>query len=127
IGAARRTSPSFFRPGRRAGRRESGTLTTPCGVSVGLARMGYRVVRYQETPNPNAVKCYLDRPAGAGVRSYFSAEEAAGDPLAAAVVAVPGGSSVLMNGGWMTVGRRAEGGWREVKAGVERVIGGVET
>lgn len=87
--------------------------------------MGYRVVRYQETPNPNALKVYLDRKAGEKVRSYFKAEEAGRDPMAAALFAVPGVSNVLINGDWVTVNKRPEAAWREVKAGVERALGAV--
>jgi hypothetical protein len=85
--------------------------------------MGYRVIRYQETPNPNAVKCVLDRPAGRGVRSYFKAEDAAGDALAAALFAVPGVTNLLINGDWITVSKRPEADWKKIKAGVEAALG----
>lgn len=85
--------------------------------------MGYRVKSFQETPNPNALKCVLDRSAGGGMRSYFKAEDARADPLAAALFTVSGVTNVLINGGWITVSKRPETPWKEVRAGVERVLG----
>lgn len=85
--------------------------------------MGYRVRTFQETPNPNALKCVLDRSVGGGMRSYFNAGDAAGDALGAALFAVPGVTNVLINGGWITVSKRPEAAWKEIRAGVERVLG----
>ena len=96
------------------------------GTSVGFTAMGYRVKAFQETPNPNAVKCVLDRRTGEKVRSYFRADQAAADPLGAALFSVPGVSNVLINADWVTVSKRPEASWRDVKAGVERVLGAAE-
>jgi hypothetical protein len=85
--------------------------------------MAYRVKSFQETPNPNAVKCILDRRAGDKARSFFKAADAAGDPLGSALFSVAGVTNVLISGDWITVSKRPEAGWREVKAGVERVLG----
>jgi hypothetical protein len=84
--------------------------------------MSYRVKKYQETPNPNAIKCVLDRKAGEGMRSYFSAQAAAADPLGSALFKVDGVTNVLIGGEWITVSKRSDAGWREVKAGVERAL-----
>jgi len=84
--------------------------------------MGYTVKSFQQTPNPNAVKCVLDRRTGDRVRSYFKAADAAGDPLGAALFSVAGVTNVLINGDWITVSKSPEAGWREVKAGVERAL-----
>lgn len=88
--------------------------------------MGYRVKKYQETPNPNAVKCVLDRRTGDKVRSFFRPADAAGDPLGSALFAVAGVTNILINGDWITVSKSPEAAWREVKAGVERVLGAAE-
>jgi hypothetical protein len=85
--------------------------------------VGYRIVKYQETPNPNAVKIYLDRRAGAGIRSYFRAEDAAADDLGRALFAVPGVTNVLINGDWLTVNKSPAAPWPDVKSGVERALG----
>ncbi len=85
--------------------------------------MGYRVRSFQETPNPNALKCVLDRSVAGGMKSYFKAEDAGSDPLGAALFAIPGVTNVLINGGWITVSKRPDAAWKEVRAGVERVLG----
>ncbi len=85
--------------------------------------MGYRVKSFQETPNPNAVKCLLDRRIADQSRSFFKAADAAGDPLGSALFSVAGVTNVLISGDWITVSKRAEAGWREVKAGVVKVLG----
>ena len=88
--------------------------------------MGYKVVEFQDTPNPNALKCVLDRGISDGVvgmRSYQSEQAAGGDSLGRALLGVPGVSGVLIQGEWVTVNKRAEAEWRGVKAGVKRVLG----
>jgi Scaffold protein Nfu/NifU N terminal len=85
----------------------------------------YKVVEFQETPNPHAVKCIVDPPVPAregGLRSYQSAQDAAGDPLAARLMGVPGVAGVFINQGWVTVTRKAGEEWRGIKSGVRRVL-----
>src|SRR5438128_1453945 len=67
--------------------------------------MPYTVQEFQPTPNPNALKCVLDRPLPEPIRSFRSAAEAAGDPLGSALFAVPGVTAVLLSGGWLTVNK----------------------
>jgi len=89
--------------------------------------MPYVVVEFQSTPNPNAVKCVLDRsPAPGGPRSYAAAPDPAVDPLGAALFGVEGVTNVLIHDGWITVGKAAGTEWKGVKAGVRRVLGGAE-
>lgn len=88
--------------------------------------MGYVVKQFQETPNPNAVKCVLDRRLSERVRSYFNSGQAMGDELAARLFAVEGVSNILINSDWITIGKRPEAGWGPIKAGVERVLGEAE-
>ncbi len=88
--------------------------------------MAPRAVRFEDTPNPNAVKCWLDAPIEGAPRSYFSADEAAdperGTPLAAALFAVPGVTNLLLMGDWMTVSKAASADWKAVKAGVQQAL-----
>src|SRR5919112_672022 len=61
-----------------------------------------KIDNIEETPNPNAVKFILKEPVTAGTtRSFHSAAEAAGDPLAGPRLAVPirAAESVASNGG----------------------------
>lgn len=84
--------------------------------------MGYTITRFEETPNPNALKCILDRPISDHPRSFLNAGMADGDPLASALFGVEGVAVVLMNGDWVTVNKRPEADWGKVKAGVKRVL-----
>lgn len=79
---------------------------------------------FEPTPNPNAVKCILDRPISEVPRSFLSAAAAESDALAGALFRIPGVASVLMNGGWMTINKTPEASWPAVKAGVKRVLDG---
>jgi hypothetical protein len=95
--------------------------------------MPYAVVEFQPTPNPNALKCVLDRPLPAPamsqeihahLRSYRHAAEAAADPVAAALLALPGVATVLVGegGGWVTVNKAPAADWPAVKKGVKAVL-----
>lgn len=84
--------------------------------------MGYKVVRFQETPNPNALKCVLDRPPPGHPKSYFNADQATGDPLGSALFGIGGVTNVLIGNGWITVNKAGEASWKTIRAGVERVL-----
>lgn len=89
--------------------------------------MPYAVVSFQETPNPNAIKCVLDKsPAPRKPRSYSSPEQTQGDPLGAALLAIPGVQNVLIHDGWISVGKSASTDWKSVKAAVKKVLGEAE-
>jgi len=88
--------------------------------------MGVRVIEFRGTPNPNAVKCVLDRSLGPRPRSYFRAEEAASDPVGRALFAIEGVTNVLISGDWATVSKRAEARWGPIKEGVRRVMAELE-
>lgn len=84
--------------------------------------MPYTVVEFQPTPNPNALKCILDKPIDQGIRSFRSRAEASGDAIAAAMFAHTGVTSVLFGGGWMTVNKAPEAEWPKVKRHVQDVL-----
>jgi hypothetical protein len=84
--------------------------------------MPFEVVEFENTPNPNAVKCWLDHPISDQPRSFYTVELAAGDPIAAALFAQAGVTNVLFNGAWMTVNKPADADWNAVKANVRRVL-----
>lgn len=81
------------------------------------------MTRYEETPNPNALKCILDRSISDHPKSFLGAESAGGDAVARALFGVEGVAVILMNGDWMTVNKSPGASWASVKAGVERVLG----
>ena len=84
--------------------------------------MSYRVTRYEETPNPNALKCILDRPISDHPKSFRTPDAATGDALAESLFAVDGVAVLLMNGDWITITKSPDANWKAVKVGVERVL-----
>lgn len=84
--------------------------------------MGYRVTAFETTPNPNAIKCVLDRPPTEIPRSYFNAEAAGGDALAEALFAAGAVTSVLIHTGFITVNKSPDAAWPGLKREIERVL-----
>ena len=84
--------------------------------------MGFVVAEVQPTPNPNALKFVLDRSVGGQPASFFSAQSASGHPLASKLFAVPGVSSLLLLGDFITVNKRPEATWPPIKRGVRKVL-----
>ncbi|MCH2149160.1 MAG: NifU N-terminal domain-containing protein [Phycisphaerales bacterium] len=84
--------------------------------------MPYAVVEYETTPNPNAMKCWLDQPISEGPESFFNAEAAAGHPIAKALFATGKVNNLLFNGTWLTVGKIQKTTWPTVKKHLERVL-----
>jgi hypothetical protein len=93
--------------------------------------MSYTIVEFQPTPNPNALKCILDRPLQPvpsapaerpALRSFRSAAEASGDPLGKALLDVPGITSVLISDGWVTINKAPGTSWPAIKKDVQRVL-----
>ena len=94
--------------------------------------MTLRVKSFQPTPNPNALKCVLDRVITREPLSYRPGSGEApgtgseGERLASALLAVPGVVGVLVNADWVTVNKSADADWGEVKAGVKRALAAPE-
>ncbi|MCC6968918.1 MAG: NifU N-terminal domain-containing protein [Phycisphaerales bacterium] len=84
--------------------------------------MSYAVVEFQETPNPHAMKCVLDRAISESPRSYFTREQASADPLASSLFALEGVTNVLILGNFVTVSKAPGASWKALKAGVERAM-----
>lgn len=81
-----------------------------------------RIVGYEETPNPNAIKCLADSVLSPVPASFRTAEAAAGHPLAEALFAVPGVTNVFILNNWLTIGRVPGKPWGPIKKAVERAI-----
>jgi Fe-S cluster biogenesis protein NfuA len=74
-----------------------------------------KIDNIEETPNPNAVKFILKEPVTNGTtRSFHSAEEAAGDPLAGPLFAVGDVSSVFYMDRMVTVEKTDEADWDDL-------------
>lgn len=84
--------------------------------------MPYTVVEFQETPNPNAIKCVLDRAIAETPRSYFSKEQGSQDPLACSLFALDGVTNVLILGNFVTVSKAPETPWKSLKSAIERTL-----
>ena len=84
--------------------------------------MAYNVVEIQPTPNPNALKFLLDRQIAEQPTSFFGAEAAADHPIGRRLFAVPGVSSVLLLGDFVTVNKSADASWAEIKSRVRRAL-----
>ncbi len=91
--------------------------------------MGYKVVEFRQTPNPDALKCMVEpevRPLGVSgpkrPRAYRSVDEAGEDALAVALFAVEGVAGVLIHEQWITVNKAAGAAWAKVKPGVEKAL-----
>jgi hypothetical protein len=84
--------------------------------------MPHAVTTFQPTPNPNALKCVLDRPLDGPIRSFRTPADAKDDPLARELFAVPGVTTLLLSGAWLTVNKSPDAPWAPIKAGVEAVL-----
>lgn len=84
--------------------------------------MPIRVRAFESTPNPNALKCVLDRRVSDGRRSYPNAPAAAGDPLASRLFEIDGVVGVMMIDDWLTVLKRPEAAWRSIRGAIRRTL-----
>ena len=70
-------------------------------------------VEFEQTPNPNAGKFVVSQqvaPVGTS-RSYYDADEARGDPVARALMAIQGVRSVFMVDDFITVTKTPAAQW----------------
>ncbi len=88
--------------------------------------MPVTITRFDATPNPNALKCSLDRPISDRPRSFRSAQEAADDPLASAVFALGPVTSLLLNGDWLTINKEPDTPWPPLKQALAQLLQGLE-
>lgn len=71
-----------------------------------------KVVKLENTPNPNAIKLLLDgRILESGSRSYDHPSEAAGDPIATALFAIPDVTSVFFMPTFVTIVKTPSASW----------------
>jgi len=84
--------------------------------------MPFETVEVQATPNPNAVKFVLDKPVSDVPISFFNAQAAQGHPLAAALFRIPGVSSLLLLGDFITVNKNPDVIWKGIKDEVRKIL-----
>lgn len=84
--------------------------------------MGFRVQEIQPTPNPNAAKFILDRPVSEQPTSFFNVAAAKDHPLALRLFGIPGVSSLLFLGDFITINKSSDARWADIKGRVEQVL-----
>ena len=87
--------------------------------------MPFRVLEVQSTPNPNAAKFVLDKPIAEQPTSFFNAGAAKGHALAEQLFAIPGVSSLLLLGDFVTVNKTADANWPPIRERVRQVLSAV--
>ena len=85
--------------------------------------MPFRVSEIQATPNPNAAKFILDGPVSEQPISFFNAGMAQGHTLAEKLFAIPGVSSLLFLGDFITVNKTPDAAWNEITPRVQAILG----
>ena len=86
--------------------------------------MGFRVLEIQPTPNPNAAKFVLDRPVTQQPMSFFNSSAAMDYPLAKELFAIPGVSSLLMLGDFITINKSPDTAWDDITDRARSVLAG---
>jgi len=84
--------------------------------------MPFRVMEIQPTPNPNAAKFVLDQPIAPQPTSFFNAQAAKEHPVASRLFAIPGVTSVLLLGDFVTVNKSPQAKWKSITPRVENVL-----
>ncbi|MFT5424485.1 MAG: hypothetical protein ACI89L_002280 [Phycisphaerales bacterium] len=84
--------------------------------------MPLRVLRFETTPNPNAVKVLVEPAPVGGIRSYFKAEQAGQDPLGTALFQIEGVTTVLIHEKFVSVNKRPEKTWGPIKKAVRAAL-----
>ena len=79
------------------------------------------MIRFEKTPNPNALKIVQQTPIADGIRSYRSPDNA-DDELSRSVFAIEGVRSLLINGNWMTVNKADDANWGPIKSAIEEIL-----
>jgi hypothetical protein len=82
----------------------------------------FRVVQVEPTPNPNAAKFVLDRPVSEQPISFLTAAAGEGNDLAERLFAIPGVSSLLFLGDFITVNKSPDAAWKDITARVKQVL-----
>ncbi len=86
--------------------------------------MPLRVTAFEPTPNPDAVKCVLDRRISDDRRSFGSGAGDPGDdePLAASLLAIEGVVGVMLLHDWLTIRKSPDASWKRIRPLVRRAL-----
>lgn len=86
--------------------------------------MRLQIVSWEPTPNPHAMKVVVTPESRRPPRSYLSASDAAGDPLAAGLFEIEGVANVLIHTSFITIGKREEAAWGAIRRRATEIIEG---
>ena len=79
-------------------------------------------IRFEETPNANAFKVTVPAPFCNGSRIVSNPEKAKGSPVAEALIAIPGVTSLFFLNDFVTVSKRPDADWEAVLPLVKRAL-----
>ncbi|MEL6328384.1 MAG: NifU N-terminal domain-containing protein [Planctomycetota bacterium] len=79
---------------------------------------------FEQTPNPDAIKCAVDGTLSTTIRSYFNATQAneAGDELAIELFGIQGVRSLLIHNTFVSVNREPGAPWGPIKKSIETAL-----
>lgn len=81
-----------------------------------------KIIRVEETPNPNARKFVLDGSITEQPLSFFNAGAAKGYKLAEQLFGIAGVSSLLFLGDFVTVNKSPKTKWADITSSVRQVL-----
>jgi hypothetical protein len=84
--------------------------------------MAFEVVEIQPTPNPNAAKFVVSQPIADQPTSFFHADAAKDHPIASRLFGIPGVTSVLLLGDFVTVNKDPAAPWERINRRVREVL-----
>jgi hypothetical protein len=87
--------------------------------------VAFTVREVQPTPNPNAMKFVLDGSISDQPASFFDSRAAQGHPVASHLFAIPGVSSLLLLGDFVTVNKSPDAKWSDITAKVKRALASI--
>ena len=74
------------------------------------------------TPNPNSIRVGLEKTISAGPQTFTSADEAASEPLAKDLFAIPGITQVFMLNNFVSINKDNSAEWAAIQPEVEKVL-----
>lgn len=81
-----------------------------------------RIKSAEPTPNPDAIKLVLEPPQDHAIRSYREGAELGGDPLAGALMGIPGVVGVLIHQRFITLSRTPGKSWGAITKAAEQAV-----
>ena len=97
-----------------------------CYILAGrLTALPFSVREVQPTPNPNALKFVLDRVIADRPMSFLDPSSGKDHEIASRLFAISGVTHLLFVGDFVTVGKRPEARWAEIKTKVEQTLASI--